>query len=164
MKNYNSKLKISFKFLVVVFSFSFFVFRFTYYLNQYFIQQNYFHSQSWQYGYQEAVEEVKKIEGHYQKIIVSNQPHLDQSYIFFLFYLKYDPKSYQESGTRMAPSQAEEQRSFSKYTFRPIKWEEEEKNPQILYVGRPQDFPQEAKIIKTINFLNSKPAIMIIKG
>ncbi len=130
----------------------FIVFNFGYYLNQYFVQQNYFNSQSWQYGYQEAVEEIKKIEDNYEKIIVSNQPHLDQSYIFFLFYLKFDPLTYQKSGTN---------HGFSKYVFKPIKWEEEEKTPTTLYVGRPSDFPESFKAIKTARFLNDEPAIII---
>lgn len=142
----------------------FFIFNFLYYFNQYFIQQNYFNSQSWQYGYQEAIEVIQGIEQNYQKIVVSNEPHLDQSYIFFLFYLQYDPKTYQASGGTVSGGFAEKHTNFSKYTFRPIKWEEEEKTPEILYVGRPDDFPEGAKMVKLINFLDGQPAIKLVQG
>ncbi len=144
--------KKSFKFGVLVFYFLFFIFNFVYFLNQYFVQQNYFNSQAWQYGYQPAVAEIQAITDNYQKIIVSNQPHLDQSYIFFLFYLQFDPLTYQKTGSNQG---------FGKYVFRPIKWETEEKNQAILYVGRPQDFPESFQPQKTVYFLDGEPAIVV---
>lgn len=142
----------------------FFIFNVAYYLDQYFVQLNKQTSQSWQYGYEQAVEEVSKIEGSYQRIIVSNQPHLDQSYMFFLFYLKYDPASYQRGGGTVSGGFNETHKGFYKYTFRPIEWSMEEKNSQILYIGRPSDFSGDAKVIKTINFLDGQPAIKIVEG
>ena len=140
------------------------VFNFTYYLDQYFVQQNYFNSQDWQYGYRQAVGEIKKIEPRYQKIVVSNKPPLDQSYMFFLFYLKYDPKTYQRLGGTVSGGFAEKHRGFGKYTFRPIDWEKEKKDARILYVGRASDFPSDAKIIQAINFLNGQLAIELVAG
>jgi 4-amino-4-deoxy-L-arabinose transferase-like glycosyltransferase len=139
-------------------------FNFACYLDQYFVQQNFDYSQYWQYGYQKAVETIKTIEPQYEQIVVSNQPHLDQSYIFFLFYLKYDPEAYQKSGGTVSGGFAETHRGFDQYTFRPIKWEEEEKNPEILYVGRPEDFFGEVKLIKTIYFLDGEEAIKLVEG
>jgi len=140
------------------------LFNFGYYLNQYFVQQSYEYSQYWQYGYQEAIETIKEIEPRYEQIVVSNQPHLDQSYIFFLYYLKYDPETYQKSGGTVSGGFAETHRGFGKYTFRPIKWAEEEKNPEILYVGRPEDFFEEVKLRKTIYFLDGEEAIRLVEG
>jgi len=158
------KRSVFLKFLIVIFIFLFFIFNFIYYLNQYFIQLNYFTSQSWQYGYEQAVAEIKKIEPRYEKIIVSNQPHLDQSYMFFLFYLRYDPIKYQQEGGTVSGGFAEERNAFGKYVFRPIEWSKEEKSEKILYVGRPEDFPGEKPVVKTIYFLNGEPAIKIVSG
>ena len=152
------------KLLIVIPLLGFSVFNFAYYLNQYFVQQNYFNSQFWQYGYQEALEEIEKIEPRYQKIVVSNQPFLDQSYIFFLFYLKYPPAEYQRFGGTVSGGFAETHQGFGKYTFRPITWAQEEKSPSILYVGRPGNFPDGAKVIKLINFLDGQPAIKLVEG
>lgn len=152
------------KYLILSLYLMFSIFNFLYYLNQYFVQLNFFTSENWQYGYKEAIAEIKRIEPNYDKIIVTNKPHLDQSYMFFLFYTQYDPKKYQEHGGTVSGGFAVEHKGFSKFTFRPIDWDKEEKNPRVLYVGRPDDFPQDAKIIKTINFLDGKPAIKIVEG
>ncbi len=141
-----------------------FVFNFSYYLNQYFIQLNWFTSASWQYGYEQAVAEIAKIQGKYDKIIVSNQPHLDQSYMFFLYYLQYDPAKYQQEGGTVSGGFAEEKNSFGKFKFRPIVWNQEEKSDKVLYVGRPDDFPGEKPVVKTFYFLNGEPAIKLVEG
>lgn len=145
----------------------FFIFNFSYYLNQYFVQQNYYTSLDWQYGYQKAIPEIQKTEGRYKKIIVSNQAPLDQSYIFFLFYLQYPPAKYQRE-SMSASGGFKENHAFGKYEFRPIQWEKEEKRRNILYVGRPSDFPKNppltTTICYTIHYLDNTPAIKIVEG
>ncbi|MDO8658002.1 MAG: glycosyltransferase family 39 protein [Candidatus Levybacteria bacterium] len=155
-------LNLSIKYLIFIFSILFLIFNFSYYINQYFVQQNYFHSEAWQYGYKEAVSEIKSIEHKYGKIIVSNKPHLDQSYIFFLFYLRYPPNIYQKESIDVSGG-FRENHFFGKYEFRPIEWESEKKNNN-LFVGRAEDFPKGINVIKRINFLNNKPAILIVEG
>lgn len=140
----------------VVFSFTF-----LYYLNQYFVQQNILNSYDWQYGYEKAVSQIRRLEPNYEKIIVSNQPPLDQSYMFFLFYLLYPPEQYHEDAM-YASGGFRENHAFGKYEFRPIDWENEEKGERILFVGRPGDFPDGISSLSTINYLNGSPAIMII--
>lgn len=139
------------------------MFNFSYYLNQYFVQQNYYTSQEWQYGYKEAIEEVRKIEGDYDKIIVSNKPHLDQSYIFFLFYLQYPPDQYQKEA-KYASGGFRENHAFGKYEFRQIEWDKEEKRKNRLFIGRPQDFSNGGNVKKTIYFIDNTPAIKIVEG
>ena len=128
-------------------------FNFFYYLNQYFVQQNIAYSQFWQYGYQQAVDFVNKEADGYDKIVVTNKPPLDQSYIFFLFYLKYPPEKYQEAAKNVSGGFSESH-AFSKYEFRPFSWEEEERSSRILFVGRPDDFPEDTSTVKTIYFLD----------
>lgn len=157
-------VKIHIKYLIFTLYFLFFMFNFSYYINQYFVQQNYFASVDWQYGYKEVIETVKKIENKYRRIIVSNEPHLDQSYMFFLFYLKYPPNIYQEEA-RFASGGFRETHRFGKFEFRPVSWDNEKKEKGILFVGRPLDFPQiDLGHVKTINFLDGKLAIKIVEG
>lgn len=151
------------RYLALAMVFLFFVFNFSYYLNQYFIQQNYFNSKDWQYGYEEAVSIVSDIEKKYDKVIVSNKPYMDQSYMFFLFYLSYPPSSYHRESI-YASGGFRENHVFGKYEFRPIEWDKENKTPNILYVGLASDFPPNARIIKTIYFLDGSPAISIVEG
>lgn len=160
----NVKFKIlNIKYLVVVLSISLLLFNFIYYLNQYFVQQNYFYSKDWQFGYKEAIDEVQKIESKYTKIVVTNKPYLDQSYMFFLFYLKYQPLQYQKEAKESSGGFREDHR-FGKYEFRSIEWDKEVKEDKFLYVGRDSDFPSNAKVLKTIQFLDGSSAIKIVEG
>lgn len=144
--------KIAIFFLLV-----FIVFNVAYYLDQYFVQQNYFYSQDWQFGYKDSVAYAKKVERKYDKIIVSSSGHLDQSYIFFLFYLHYSPEKYQ-SERLVAPNS----KDFDKYVFRPIHWMEDRYSQHTLFIGSPSEFPQDIQASKVIYFLDGSSAITII--
>ncbi len=147
------------KYLIFPIFILFFIFNFLYFLNQYFVQQNFLYSESWQYGYKETINIIKPIEGKYNKVIVTNDRPLDQSYMFFLFYLKYNPKTYLMEGGTSSGGFRQDHR-FGKYEFRTISWDQEEKGN--LYIGRPEDFPDGLGGIKTVNYLDGTPAIMIV--
>lgn len=132
-----------------------------YYLDQYFIQQNYFTAYDWQYGYQRIVPEVKKAEDKYNQIIVSNEPPMDQSYMFFLFYLKYSPREYLRE-TKNVSGGFRENHIFGKFEFRPINWKTEKKDSRSLYIGRPSDFPADLHPIETVLYPNGTEAMKII--
>lgn len=139
------------------------IFNFAYYLNQYFIQQNYFYSKSWQYGYKEAIDYINEHEHNFTKIVVANQTPLDQSYIFFLFYLQYPPQEYHKERAQvdLLSGTFEDKNAFSKYEFRPINWDAEKDEEGVMFVGRPQDFPPGVSK-KEINYLDGEPAIIIV--
>ncbi|MEK7572806.1 MAG: glycosyltransferase family 39 protein [Patescibacteria group bacterium] len=136
------------------------VVNFVYYLNQYFVQQNYFNASEWQYGYAKVIPQIQKIEKNYKKITVSNRPPMDQSYMFFLFYLKYPPDLYQKE-SQNASGGFRENHTFGKFEFRPIDWGSERRDNKILYVGRPQDFGEEKKMIFDVSYPNGTAAMVI---
>lgn len=138
-----------------------FIFNFAYYLDQYFVQQNYYNSQDWQYGWQQAVSEVKTLQGNYKTIIISDNPPLDKSYMFFLFYLQYPPEKYQIVGKNSSGSFTSHH-SFGKYTFRPIDWNKDAHLKNALIIGSPTEIPTGVGVIKTIYDLNGSPAIKIV--
>lgn len=131
------------------------LFNFLYYLNQYFSQQNYYYSKDWQYGYEEAVRFVLS-QKDYEKVIVSNQVPLDQSYIFFLFYSKYPPTDFQNAKTSVG------NHNFDRYEFREIDWRKDQSLENTLFVGRAEDI-EGGEILKKINYLNGETAIVIAK-
>lgn len=135
-----------------------------FYLNQYFIQQNYYTSVDWQYGYKQTISKLYAIDGNYKKIIVTNKPPLDQSYMFFLFYLQYPPGLYQLENMQNLSGGFRENHIFGKYEFRPIDWKKENKIKSILYIGRPDDFPEAVKAVDEIKYLNGKSAIKLVSG
>ena len=153
--------KIHIKYLIFSFSLLFFIFNLSYYLNQYFVQQNYFHARYWQYGYENIVDYVASVQKNYNKIIVSNTPPLDQSYMFFLFYLKYDPHKYLSEGGTLTRGIEEENR-FANFEFRKFNYDDE-KEKNILLIGSPFDFPEVFKTIHEINFPDKSLAIKIVE-
>ncbi|OIP58197.1 MAG: hypothetical protein AUK12_00580 [Candidatus Levybacteria bacterium CG2_30_37_29] len=154
-------LSIKVSYFIFSFGILFFIFNFLYFLNQYFVQQNYYFSQNWQYGYKQAIDFIKPVMKNYDSIVVSNQSPLDQSYIFFLFYLKHDPSLYQKFGGTESGGFKEPHKGFDNITFREIDWKKEEKNEKILYVVRSDDLPSDSHVLKTIYYLDGKPAIKI---
>ncbi len=158
IKNKISKIQI--KYLIFGLYFSFFIFNFVYYINQYFVQQNYFHAKYWQYGYRDLVSYLMSVRENYNKIIVSNRMPMDQSYIFFLFYSKYNPEKYlQEGGTRSGVQDA--QNKFLNFEFRPFNYYEEKEN-NILLVGSNSEFSEIYKTIHRIDYPDGEVAIRVI--
>lgn len=135
-----------------------------FFLNEYYVQQNYYTSVDWQYGYSQAVSFVKESEKKYSRIIVTNKPPLDQSYMFFLFHLQYPPAKYLEESQLDRSGGFKENHIFGKYQFRPIDWKNEQKNSSTLYVGRPSDFPSDIKVLKEVKYLNGEIAIRLVEA
>ncbi len=156
--------KIPVKNLIFALSFLFFIFNISYYLNQYFVQQNFENSEDWQYGYKEAVAFINPIKDSYDQIIVSNERPLDQSYMFFLFYTKYDPEKYLASGGTKSGGFRESHPGFDRFTFQLIDWNKESTSGEKLFVGRPDDFPDTVHPLHTIYYLNGKKAIYIVEN
>lgn len=150
---------IEIKYPIILFLGVFSVFNFLYYLDQYFIQQNFLNAYDWQYGYEKTFAYVSKISQNYKKIVISNQPPMDQSYMFVLFYLKYPPSKYQLEG-QYASGGFRENHKFGKFEFRPLHWDSEERAKDILYVGRPFDFHVNADIQFTSYYPDGQPAML----
>lgn len=146
------------KYLFYLIIASLFLFNFSYFLNQYFVQLNYYDSADWQYGYKEVVNEVTKLQTKYSKVVISDTQPLDKSYMFFLFYLKYSPSDYQKVGQSSGGFAAHQ--SFGKYVFRPIDWQKDSNERNILYIGPPGEISGEVSI-KTIYNLDGTVAFRI---
>lgn len=123
-------------------------------------------SRSFQFAISKVVPYVMQNEDPYKKIVFANTDNLYQSYMFFLFYTKYDPFLYQkQGGTKSGGWDA--MHKFGKYEFRPFNiGEENEKN--ILYVGNSSELNIKGLLAKQIvtlaefNELNGEKSIKII--
>ncbi len=135
-----------------------------YYLDQYFVQYNQFLSHEWQYGYAQAVPKVKELEKKYEKVIVDNRKPMDQSYMFFLFYLQFPPSEYHKHLSFNASGQFEEYHTFGKYEFRPVYTDDVVRNPNVLYVGRPDELNERVNIIETLYYKDGTSAMVIAEG
>lgn len=134
-----------------------------YFFGQYFYKFPLLQSRSFQYALKSAIPYVQKHQDKYQKIIFSNTDSLYQSYMFFLFYMKYDPTVYLQQGGTKSGGYAETH-TFSKYEFRPIDWKNEAANNGAnLYIGNLADFPDDIEVLFTSNYLDKQPGIKIVK-
>lgn len=134
----------------------FFAFNFFYYLHMYFVHMNPEISEYWQYGYAQAVRYAQDNKFKYKKIVVSTK--LEQPHMFFLFYLRYDPRKYLQEGGTASGGFAEVRNKFDIYEFRPIHWETEIRDGSILYIGLPREVPDS---IHTIKYLDGTDAMHI---
>lgn len=131
-----------------------------YFWSQYFFVFPKVHSSSFQYPLSKAMPYVFNHHGEYKTVVISNRDNLYESYMFFLFYSKYDPLTYlREGGTRSGGFA--ETHKIGKYEFRPIFWDEDKIRQKILFVGNPSDFPKDIKTLKEFKDLDGKTSIII---
>lgn len=136
-------------------------FNFLFYLHQYYVHMPQEYSKAWLYGRKEAAEFAESVKGQYDRMIVSTS--LEQPHEFWLYYLAYDPKKYQQEGGTVSGGFLEDRNKFDKYLFRPISYETDKQEAKTLFVASPQELPPGAGVIKTINYLNGEPAIYIFE-
>lgn len=147
------KLSLAVFALVVFFSIQ-------YFYRQYFYVFPIKQASSFQYSISQAILFVLENQKSYKKVIFSNHDRLYQSYMFFLFYSKYDPNLYQKQGGTSSGGYLQTH-EFGKYEFRPINILKEKKGN--LYVGNYYDFdiPRGTEFAKSIKVLK---IIMNLKG
>jgi len=108
-------------------------------------------TRAWQCGYKELVSYVKENYNKYDRFVITDRH--GQPYIYFLYYLNYDPAKYQKQAKISAPDgygfgQVER---FDKFYF---KFNYDPKAKKTVFVGYPEEFkglpinPYEIKKIK----------------
>lgn len=137
--------------LCIIFSLIMFL-CFATYLHMYWVHMAKEYPYSSQYGVKELVDYVKRNEGVYKNVVVTDR--YDQPYILFLFYMEYDPATFQKEHTLTPRDQFRFStvREFGKYRFITFgKWEEVRgAYPNSLIIGTPAQIPKEANIIEKI--------------
>ncbi len=98
---------------------------------------------AWQCGYKELTEYVKKNYDRYDKFYITDRH--GQPYIFFLYYWKYDPKSYQKQAKISGPDRYGfgQVAKFDKFEFHFVF---DLKLKKSVFIGYPESFndaPQE---------------------
>ncbi len=130
-----------------------------YYLHQYHVHMPVDYAADWQYGHKEVVEEVKKIESSYDNVIVSIS--LDQPQAFFLYYLKYDPKTYLSEGGTKAGKFDTDTNAFGPYHFTTIAKAKSSMPGKNLYVTSSIEPPGGANILHTVYYPTGLPAYIL---
>lgn len=139
-----------------------FIFGAASYLHQYYFHTNRELSRNWMYGRKEAVLYTEEAKNKYDKVLVSLS--VDMPYIFWLYYTKYPPSEYLTAGGTISGGFADERNRFDKYKFRNFRYGDGELKGNILFVGIPKEFPPDAKIVKTIYYLDGTEALKIAEN
>jgi len=126
------------------------------YLHEYYVHYPKEYPVAWEYGFKDLVSYVNSVQDKYDKILVTDK--YDQPYILFLFYQKYPPELFQGHHTLTFRDKFNFStvRDYGKFHFGVS-------NPphQSLVVATPEEVPENATVIKTINFPNGQPAFEI---
>lgn len=122
------------------------------------------YSSAWQYGYKQAAKYIEEKQQLYENIYITKtygEPHE-----FLLFYLKHDPTKYQNdiNLVRYRRSNWYWVDKFDKYNFL-NDWEIKEKlkGRDGLLITRPGNYPEGARYIDSIYFLDNKTAFDIVE-
>lgn len=118
----NLKKKMYLKLAVVVLTLAIATYNIITYLHLYYIHYPKQNAMDWQDGYAEMVKYVHENESKYEKVIISN--FFAKSYIFVLFYSKYDPAKYH--------NQSADKNAFDKYEFFGDNWEKKTTGPVLI--------------------------------
>ena len=153
--NLKSKLKSRAVLLLTVASIMVLLF---YYLHIYYGHWQKSYSGQWQYGYKEAVKITENYYSSVDNIFVTETA--GRPYVYFLFYMKYDPNTYQ----RVSEVERDEQfflhvKSFDKFVFGDTEPGPVKQNS--LYILSPNNLPKGAARIKTIYNLEGNPVFDI---
>ena len=139
------------------------------FIDRYFIHAPKEYSSYWLYGYKQAVEIVKTKSENYQKIIITD--FYGQPYIYYLFYTKYPPQTYQKQARlNQKNTDVGKVEKIDNIEFRPIFWPKERGDKNHLFIGTLEELPdqdikpfEEYNLIKDINFLNDQHALRIVE-
>lgn len=148
--------------IFITFTFCLLTFNFLFYLHQYYIHMPIEYSKAWLYGRKEAALFTESVKDKYDRVIVSTK--IDQPHEFWLYYTKYDPRKYLAEGGTVSGGYLEDRNKFDKYLFKPIDFNDQQKEAKTLFVGLPSEFPPNIKILKVVYYLNGEPAIYIVSS
>ena len=111
-----------------------------------------------QYGIRDALSFVSVNEKNYNKIYVDNKKNLFESYMFYLFFTKYDPSEYQKEGGTVSGG-FDREHIIGKYRFVALVKHD---LTDSLVVSNPNDISGGTRL-KTIYLPTNKDALWITK-
>lgn len=131
-----------------------------FFVRQYFVLFPRQQSDSFQYALSQSIASVLLNKNEYGKIVFSNREHLSQSYMFFLFWSRYDPAVYlAQGGTKTGGF--EKPHAFDRFEFRPIDWRSDRNLTKTLFLGNMHEF-FSVEPMKEFQYLDGKVGVVAI--
>lgn len=135
------------------------------YFSTYFLEYPKQYSQSWQYGYKEAINFVMTKEN------VNNRPlfiskKYGEAHIFYLFYNQYDPGQYQTNPNLIRYPQSNWRwvdRLDNVYFINDWEMKDKLKDQHGYVISTPGNYPGIPPVLKRIDFLDGKGAFEVVE-
>ncbi len=144
-----------------------------YFLDFYWVHLPIQRSEDFADGFKEKTLYAIQNQDKYQEIVIDSVHGTTDNqiwgvpYLYFLFYGKYDPHTYQTE-TKRSGGNTQDLYGFGKYTFTHIDWPKETSPSGKLYIASVRNSIKEdndkLKILKTIYLKNGLPAFRIIEA
>lgn len=133
-------------------------FNFAYFYHNYFSHYPKEFSGEWQYGYKEAINYVNSVQASYDRIVFTES--LGRPYIYALFYSGYSPFNFRkEAVVEKEALGFVHVNKFGKYVFTKDVLGANSQG-KTLYIDVPGNIPNKVQILKEINLLNGRPALV----
>jgi len=144
-----------------------YMFNLSIYADRYFIHFPQNEAQHWGYGYKQLDQVLQNPKIASKHIIISHPEY--SPYIFLLFYMHYDPLSYQQKASRYAPTDDAfvHVKSFDRFEFRSIDWTKDMLLPNTILIDFSEDIPHDILLgkqnIKNITLPNNKLLLTLVE-
>lgn len=123
-------------------------------------------ARDWQYGHQEVAQYLQEHESEYDSVVMTKW--YGEPQLFLAFYSAWDPIWYQQKNAENIKYEQEgklwldqlEEYYLGKYTFKYLDWQEDKKD-NTLFVGKVDDFGEDARILQIINYPDGSIAFVI---
>ncbi len=132
--------------MIVLFVILFVMYDTQFYFASYYLRAPALYAESWRYGDKELSLYLVNVGKSYNKIIFD--PDIDLSYTSLLFYTNYPPAKFITSVKRYQDASLLKARSWDKYEFRPIHWQQDLSIPHALIVTTESNKPKYISAIK----------------
>lgn len=119
-----------------------FLLSYVYFIDMYFVHLPIHTAKAWDYGYKQIVQTIDPIKDDYLSIRV--QQSYAQPYIYFLFYMSYDPNRYQKMANLSSSEYINDVGFVTKLDnieFVSINWPEDRGRQGVLFVGDDMRIP-----------------------
>ncbi len=135
------------------------------YLNNYFFVYPKNYSESWQYGYKQALDYVLSNPELSSKPLYISKRY-GEPHIFYLFYTKYDPLKYQTNPTLVRYARTNWRwvdRLDNVYFINDWEVKEKLKDQHGVLITAPDNYPGNPPILKQFKFLDGKGAFDVVE-
>jgi 4-amino-4-deoxy-L-arabinose transferase-like glycosyltransferase len=144
------------------------IFFVAYFFEFYIFHAKFYASDQWVTPYKQAIEVIKEQQQNYSHVYFTDQ--LGQPYIFFLYYLRYDPSLFQKEMVFQdnASGDVGQVLKFGNYNFQPIFWPSLRGQTDSVFVGGQYELPEKdlnfegLRKISDIYYPNGSHALRIV--